>query len=392
MVKYAQKGRVKRPKKTEGFSRLCLWDCEYMSIFQKGLKIMSQDKYVAYVSTYTMGNKDNYGIKIYDVDMAKGRLTEKNQVKITNSSYITISHNQKFLYSITDFGVEAYKILPGGELEMLNAGSINGMRGCYLSTDYEDKFLFVAGYHDGKITVLRLRDDGGISAITDEIYHKGLGSIAERNFRPHVNCVKMTRDNKYLCAADLGLDHVSVYRLDHVNGKLSSIDMIRSEQESAPRHMKFSKDGKFLYIVHELKNYIDVYTYEERDGNPEFEKIQTISTLNDYHAGGSAASALNISEDFKYMVSSNAGDNSAVIYKINQTTGLLEKILCLPISGDYPKDAILFPDNKHLVSLNHESNTMTFFTVDLKKGLLVMNGKEIKVNQPNCIIFHKLTE
>jgi 6-phosphogluconolactonase len=392
MVKYAQKGRVKRPKKTEGFSRLCLWDCEYMSIFQKGLKIMSQDKYVAYVSTYTMGNKDNYGIKIYDVDMAKGRLTEKNQVKITNSSYITISHNQKFLYSITDFGVEAYKILPGGELEVLNAGSINGMRGCYLSTDYEDKFLFVAGYHDGKITVLRLREDGGIGAITDEIYHKGLGSIAERNFRPHVNCVKMTRDNKYLCAADLGLDHVSVYRLDHVNGKLSSIDMIRSEQESAPRHMKFSKDGKFLYIVHELKNYIDVYTYEERDGNPEFEKIQTISTLNDYHAGGSAASALNISEDFKYMVSSNAGDNSAVIYKINQTTGLLEKILCLPISGDYPKDAILFPDNKHLVSLNHESNTMTFFTVDLKKGLLVMNGKEIKVNQPNCIIFHKLTE
>ena len=52
---------------------------------------------------------------------------------------------------------------------------------------------------------------------------------------------------------------------------------------------------KYLYIVHELKNYIDVYTYEEVDGNPEFEKIQTVSTLNDYHAGGSAASALNIS-------------------------------------------------------------------------------------------------
>ena len=33
---------------------------------------------------------------------------------------------------------------------------------------------------------------------------------------------------------------------------------------------------------------------------------------------------------------------------------------------------------------------MTFFTVDLKKGLLVMNGKELQVNQPNCIIFHKI--
>ena len=353
---------------------------------------MSQDKYVAYVSTYTTAKADNYGIKIYDVDLKTGRMTEKNQVEITNSSYITISHNEKYLYSITDFGVEAYRILPSGDLEVINQGSINGMRGCYLSTDYEDKLLFVGGYHDGKITVLRLREDGGVGEITDEVYHKGLGSIAERNFRPHVNCVKMTRDNHYLCAADLGLDHVNVYRVDHENGKLKPIDMIRSEQESAPRHMKFSKDGSILYIVHELKNYIDVYTYKEVNGVPEFEKIQTISTLNDYHAGGSAASALNISEDFKYLTSSNAGDNSAVIYKIDQKTGMLEKVLCLPISGDYPKDAALFPDNKHLVSLNHETNTMTFFNVDLKNGLLVMNGKEIKVDQPNCIIFHKLAQ
>ena len=353
---------------------------------------MNQDKYVAYVSTYTTAKEDNYGIKIYDVDMQNGRMMEKNQVEITNSSYITISHNEKYLYSITDFGVEAYQILPGGDLEVINQGSINGMRGCYLSSDYEDKLLFVGGYHDGKITVLRLREDGGIGEITDEIYHKGIGSIAERNFRPHVNCVKMTRDNHYLCAADLGLDHVNVYRVDHARGKLKPIDMIRSEQESAPRHLKFSKDGHILYIVHELKNYIEVYTYEERNGNPEFEKIQTISTLNDYHAGGSAASALNISEDFMYLTSSNAGDNSAIVYKIDQKTGMLTKIFCLPISGDYPKDATLFPDNRHLVSLNHESNTMTFFNVDLKNGLLVMNGREIKVEQPNCIIFHKLRQ
>ena len=71
--------------------------------------------------------------------------------------------------------MEAYRILPAGDLEKVNDGSINGMRGCYLSTDYEDKFLFVGGYHDGKITVLRLREDGGIGEITEEIYHKGLG-------------------------------------------------------------------------------------------------------------------------------------------------------------------------------------------------------------------------
>jgi len=351
---------------------------------------MKSDKYVAYVSTYT--SKDNHGIKIYDVDVKNGRFTEKDQVEITNSSYVTISHNAKYLYSITDFGVEAYKIEADGSLTVINSSTINGMRGCYLSTDYEDKLLFVAGYHDGKITVLRLAEDGSIVGITDEIFHKGWGSVAERNYRPHVNCVKMTRDNKYLCAADLGMDYIDVYKVDHTSGKIKLVDIIRSEQESAPRHLKFSKNGKYLYAVHELKNYIDVYTYEERNNAPEFEKIQTISTLNDYHASNSAASALNLSSDFKYMCSSNAGDNSVVIYKVEEKTGLLEKILCLPVSGDYPKDVALFPDNKHLVSLNHASNTMTFFSVDLKKGLIVMNGKEIKLEKPNCVIFHKLNQ
>ncbi len=48
-------------------------------------------KYVAYVSTYTQGN--SYGIYVYDVDMETGYLSEKDKVKITNSSYMTISHN-----------------------------------------------------------------------------------------------------------------------------------------------------------------------------------------------------------------------------------------------------------------------------------------------------------
>ncbi len=346
-------------------------------------------KYVAYVSCYTQGGKD--GIKIYDVDIKKGVFIEKAKVEISNSSYVTISHNRKYLYSITDYGVEAYRILEDGMLETISAASINGMRGCYLSTDYEDKYLFVAGYHDGKITALRLNEDGSVGEITEEIYHKGIGSIADRNFRPHVNCVKMTRDNRFLLAADLGLDHIKVYELNHITGKMKLIDIIHSEQYSGPRHIKISRDGQYIYVIHEAKCYIDVYKYRvAEDGNPEFEKIQTIPTLNDYHAGDSAASALNISEDFRYITASNAGDNSVTIYKIDHRNGELSKILCLPVSGSYPKDAALFPDNKHLVSLNHENNTMTFFAVDMEKEILVMNTREIRILQPNCIVFHKI--
>lgn len=347
------------------------------------------EKYVAYVSTYTMGDK--HGIKIYDVDMKNGRFTEKDQVEITNSSYVTISKSKKYLYSITDFGVEAYHILKDGSLELINFAPINGMRGCYLCTDYEDKFLFVAGYHDGKLTVLRLKADGSIGEITDEIYHKGLGSVAERNFRPHVNCARMTHDNKYLLVADQGMDHVNVYRLDHERGTLKLADVVRGDIESAPRHIKISRNGKFIYIVHELACNITVYTYEERKDNPYFERIQTIvTTESDERDYGCSASALTFSEDYNYLLASTAGENSVAIFRVNQENGMLEKLFCLPISGEYPKDAAIFPDNRHLVSLNHASDTMTFFEVDMEKGIMMMSTKEIPVDRPNCIAFHKI--
>jgi 6-phosphogluconolactonase len=349
-----------------------------------------KDKYVAYVSSYTSGLGSKYGIKIYDVDMKNGRFTEKQKVEITNSSYIGISHNKKTLYSITDAGVEAYHILPDGSLEFLNEASINGMRGCYLNMDQKDNYLLTAGYHDGKITILRLNKDGSIGEITDERYHKGLGTAAGRNHVPHVQCIKVSKDNKYLLAADLGMDRVNVYTLDIESGKIKEVDVIHCDQESSPRHMQFSKDGRFLYVCLEQKCGIEVYEYLEKDGNPEFNKIQTLSNSDEADSIGVASSALTFSEDYTYLVSSTAGENNVIIYKVDKETGLLTKKIQLPIAGEYPKDAALFPDNKHLVSLNHESDSMTFFKVDPEAGTLVMNGPEIPVKRPNCIVFHKL--
>ncbi|MCR5672345.1 MAG: lactonase family protein [Lachnospiraceae bacterium] len=348
-----------------------------------------EDKYVAYVSTYTR-NAD-MGIHIYDVDTKKGRFTEKEKVKITNSSYLTISHNGKYLYAITDFGVESYKIKADGGLTNTGTASINGMRGCYLSTDYEDRYLFVAGYHDAKVTVLKINDDGTVGQITDEIFSAGLGSIIERSFLPHVTCVKMTRDNKYLCVCDIGMDQVKIFSFDPATGKLKFKDMIHCDQDSGPRYIKFLRNGKFAYISHENACKVDIYSYSNENGYPEFEKIGSVSTINeDYKTSGSISCAMKFSLDHKLLMCSVAGSNSVSIFKVDEKTGLLDKRLSLPVSGDYPKDVAFFPDSKHIVSLNHESNTMSFFTLNLKDNIIVLNGPFIKVPSGNCIITKKL--
>ena len=347
---------------------------------------MGNKKYVAYVGTYTHGNSK--GIQVYDVDVEKGTLRERSEVQVSNASHTAISKNGKFLYSIEDEGVAVFRRDENGDLTRINRVSIDGMRGCFLATDVDGKYLYVAGYHDGKVTVVHTRRDGSLGRIMDGVYHKGLGSVAERNFRPHVNCVRPTPDNKYLCAVDNGIDQVKLYRINKRQHKLELVDILRCPRESGPRIIRFSADGRFAYILFELSNKIKVYSYDGSGHTPEFELLQSISTLTkekDEDAFHNAASGLALAPDGRHLFCTTAGENTVSMYEIDTETGLLDKKFTLPISGDYPKDLVIFPDNKHIAVANHASNTLTTFTVDYDKNIIVMNDKPHHIETPNSI-------
>ena len=347
---------------------------------------MGNKKYVAYVGTYTHGNSK--GIQVYDVDVEKGTLRERSEVQVSNASHTAISKNGKFLYSIEDEGVAVFRRDENGDLTRINRVSIDGMRGCFLATDVDGKYLYVAGYHDGKVTVVHTRRDGSLGRIMDGVYHKGLGSVAERNFRPHVNCVRPTPDNKYLCAVDNGIDQVKLYRINKRQHKLELVDILRCPRESGPRIIRFSADGRFAYILFELSNEIKVYSYDGSGHTPEFELLQSISTLTkekDEDAFHNAASGLALAPDGRHLFCTTAGENTVSMYEIDTETGLLDKKVTLPISGDYPKDLVIFPDNKHIAVANHASNTVTTFTVDYDKNIIVMNDKPHHIETPNSI-------
>ncbi len=347
---------------------------------------MGNKKYVAYVGTYTHGNSK--GIQVYNVDVEKGTLRERSEVQVSNASHTAISKNGKFLYSIEDEGVAVFRRDENGDLTRINRVSIDGMRGCFLATDVDGKYLYVAGYHDGKVTVVHTRRDGSLGRIMDGVYHKGLGSVAERNFRPHVNCVRPTPDNKYLCAVDNGIDQVKLYRINKRQHKLELVDILRCPRESGPRIIRFSADGRFAYILFELSNEIKVYSYDGSGHTPEFELLQSISTLTkekDEDAFHNAASGLALAPDGRHLFCTTAGENTVSMYEIDTETGLLDKKFTLPISGDYPKDLVIFPDNKHIAVANHASNTVTTFTVDYDKNIIVMNDKPHHIETPNSI-------
>ncbi|HJB07085.1 MAG TPA: lactonase family protein [Candidatus Enterocloster faecavium] len=347
-------------------------------------------KYMAYVGSYSYTGKAK-GITVFDVDVEKGQFQYRCEMEVDNSSYVIASNDGKTLYSIADEGVVAFRILENGSLARLNSASIRGMRGCHLCTDAEDKYVFVSGYHDGKTTVLSLNPDGSVGSIVDSVFDKGYGSVAERNFRPHVTCTRRTPDGKYVMSVDNGIDQVRIYRFTEKEQKLKQVDAIRCELESAPKHFRFSADGRFIYLIYELKTKIDVFSYKTGERAPVIEKIQTISTTSTENPGVmTAACAMRLSWDQKYLYCSNAGENTVSVFSRDEETGLLTRLCCLPVSGEYPKDIAVFPDSRHIVSVNHESGTLTFFSVDYEKGLMVMSGRSIPVNEPNCCAIVKI--
>ena len=348
-------------------------------------------KYVAYVGTYTHGTSK--GIQVYDVNLEEGTLTERSEVEVSNASYTAVSKNGKYLYSIEDEGVAVFKRDHNGDLARINSVDIDGMRGCFLATDVDGKYLYVAGYHDGKVTVVHTHKDGRLGSVMDGVFHTGLGSVAERNFRPHVNCVRPTPDNKYLCAVDNGIDQIKVYRINKRTDKLELVDIVRCPRESGPRIIRFSADGHYAYVLFELSNEIKVYSYNGEGDTPEFELLQSVSTLakkEDGSVSHNAASGLALAPDGKHLFCTTAGENTVGMFEVDGETGLLDRKFVLPVSGDYPKYICLFPDDKHLLSMNNEGNSITIFTVDYTKGLIVMNGKELKISRPNNMVIKKL--
>lgn len=344
---------------------------------------------VMYVGCYT--NESENGIHIYDIDKSNGKLSKKETVKVFNSSYITLANSKPVLYSVTDIGVASFAIIKDGGLSMLNEVSTRAMRGCCLDTDKEDRFIFVGGYHDGKITMMSVNDDGSVGEVLDTKHHKNAGNGTDRMSMGHVCCVKVTPDNNHICAVDSGLEQVKIYKIDKNMDQMVLIDILRCELDFEPVKMEFSKDGKYAYLLSESKKQINVYKYESKEGYPSFTLIQKITTVGEYHTTASAACSLRINKSDKYLTVSNDGDNTVSLYEI-EDGGTLIPYCVLPISGKYPKDVVISCDNKYLYSVNHDENTITSFLIDYDKKLFTMCAKPVKIESPNSVLIADLDE
>ena len=221
-----------------------------------------------YVGTYTSGESE--GIYIYRMNLNTGELKHFSSVKAVNPSFLAIDRNKRYLYAVNEIrdfasqssgAVSAFSIDPQtGNLTFLNQQPSLGADPCHLTVDRKTKFLLVANYTGGNLSVLPIHRDGSLGQPTDLVQHEGF-SVKEQQKGPHAHCIILDGPNRHALAADLGIDKVMIYRFEATTGKLKTGKQrwVQLEKGAGPRHLTLHPRGRYAYVINELNSTMSAF-------------------------------------------------------------------------------------------------------------------------------------
>jgi len=257
-------------------------------------------------------------------------------------------------------------------MRLIDMQPTHGKHPCHLCVT--DRFAFAANYSEGSLSIFAVDGAGGINPSYQSIHHFGKGPNPGRQNEAHVHFADMTPDGKYLAVCDLGLDKVFLYPYCPDGGLSSKAKIIDCPPGSGPRHLTFSSDGEYLYILTELGNTVLVYK------TGDFERLQVCDTLPAGFTGNSTCAAIHISPNGKLLGASNRGHDSIAVFEI-QDNGTLRFLRHVAGCAE-PRDFAFSPDGNWLLVGNQNDDSVSVF--DVRNFELKTN---IKMPQPVCITF-----
>ena len=104
-------------------------------------------------------------------------------------------------------------------MKLLNRQSARGTAACYLHVDNTGKTVLVANYSSGSVASLSIQKDGSLGEAAAFFQHAGSSADPARQEEPHAHSIITDPANRFVYAADLGLDQVLIYRLDAAAAK-----------------------------------------------------------------------------------------------------------------------------------------------------------------------------
>jgi 6-phosphogluconolactonase len=288
----------------------------------------------------------------------------------------------------SDGKVSVYSFIDN-KLNLIQEKTSKGADPCYITLSPDQTNLFVANYSGGNITSYHRFADGRLSNPQQFIQHEGKSVNEARQEKAHVHGIFFSPDGKYVLTPDLGMDEISIYPYQIKNGpplQIQKTSKIQSSPGAGPRHLCFSSNGNYLYIIEELTGSISVYRFNK--GIASF--IQKVYTHPKSFRGVAGSADIHLSPDGLFLYASNRGDeNNIVSFKILQNGKLEEKtIQYTSTEGKAPRNFTISKDGNWLLVANQNSDNIIAFRRNIQTGALTSTGVSIKLSMPVCLLFY----
>lgn len=359
------------------------------------MAVKNDEKSLVYVGTYSKSESES--IFLYELNNGTGEpLFIKSFEGGKKPSYITFDHYYNYLYAVNEIenyegkdsgAVCAFSVdSQTGVITLLNRVPSMGALPANITLSPDGKVLLVANYKTGRVAVFPVQKDGFLGEASDVIQHKGSGPNKERQESAHAHFLIFSPDGRFVFAVDLGMDKIIRYHLDTKsdNPKLTSLaTAFHSWPGTGPRQMCFHPNGKYAYLIHELKSIVAALSYDKEKGT--FIEIQTIATIPKKFTRENKCGGVRISADGKYLYGSNRGHDSIVVFSIDAANGKLSHLENVSSGGKWPREFTIDPMGNFLLAANQKSDNIAIFKIDKSSGRLITTEYEVKVEKPTFV-------
>jgi 6-phosphogluconolactonase len=329
-----------------------------------------------------VGNADSQDVTVLELK-SSGELTPVDTAAVPGpakpggSLPLAVSPDKKRLYvglrnepySAVTFAIDAKT----GKLTLVGPGPLADSM-AYVVTDRSGKFLLGASYSGHKVTVNPIGPNGVVQPAQQIMATQ-----------PNAHCIMPDPSNRYVLHTSLGGDLVYQEKFDVKTGKLTPNDppSVSVNAKAGARHLVFSSNRKFVYLVNELDASIYVFPWDARTGTLKKE-VQVATALPRGFEGKPWAADIHLTPDGKFLYASERTTSTLAAFSVDLKTGLLTSIDSYPTERQ-PRSFDIDPTGRYLLSVGQLSNSMTSYAIDKATGKLT-RLKEYPVGKnPNWV-------
>ena len=334
------------------------------------------------VGTYTDGS--SCGIYSYQFDQTTGRVVALlDSLPLRNPSFLTISPDKHHVYAVSETNDHQASLntiqynTENGKLKLLGSVPTKGEDPCYVEADQQ--LVLTANYSGGSMSVFSLNPDGSQATLTALFQGSTGGPDLSRQEAPHVHCARFTPDGQFILATDFSADRILSYKRNGtavtVNGEASYV-----RADDGPRHLIFSSDGRYAYLMSELSGKVSVFSYAKG-------RLKLLQTVVSDSVGARAGADIHLSPDGRFLYASNRLKADGIaIFKVDASTGLLTKV-GYQLTGIHPRHFNITPNGRFLLCACRDSNKIQVFSRNPLTGLLSDTHQDIPVSKAVCVQF-----